>query len=144
MASAVEVKIEGLTALQKRLDALPGKVQRRAIRKPLRATAKKIKERLVRGTPRRSAPMHASAVGLKHAYQTVKINVRVTQRTAYARVRYKGRAELYMRLYEFGGKRQPARSFFRGALGGFEGEASRDFIEGLKAAVEREEDAAGE
>ena len=128
--------MDGIEKLQKRLDALPGKIQRRAIRKPLRATATKIARTLKAGTPRRSG------LGKK----SVKITVRVKPTSAWARVKYKGRPAGYLHVYEFGSTKhkQPARPFFERAVGNWQTEAKSAFADSLRAAVEREEDALGE
>jgi HK97 gp10 family phage protein len=143
VSAAIEVKLEGLAQLQKRLDELPGKIQRRAIRKPLRATATKIARSVKAGTPRRTG------LAAKH----VKTTVRVSAKEAWARVGYKGGHQgtaRIMRFYEFGTKRkgggirQPARPFFARAVGHWQTDAKQAFSDSLKAAVEREEDASGE
>ena len=137
MSAAIEVKLEGLAQLQKRLDELPGKIQRRAIRKPLRATATKIARSVKAGTPRRTG------LAAKH----IKTTVRVSTKEAWARVGYKGGHQgtaRIMRFYEFGTKRQRARPFFARAVGHWQTDAKQAFSDSLKAAVEREEDASGE
>lgn len=138
MAGGIEIRLDGIEKLQKRLDALPGKIQRRAIRKPLRATATKIARRLAAGTPRGDPkPLNA--------YQRVKIIVRSTDKEAWAKVRYKGRTGQLMRFYERGVNsrrhHQPARPFFVQAVGNWQEQAKAAFAESLRAAVEREEDA---
>ncbi|HZP94291.1 MAG TPA: HK97-gp10 family putative phage morphogenesis protein [Burkholderiales bacterium] len=130
----IEVQLEGIDRLQRRLDALPGKLQRRAMRRPLRATATKIARRLKPATPRRTG----------RAQRAVKVTVRSTARSAWAKVSYKGRPGFYLRIYEFGDRRQRPNPFFAQAIGEYIPEAKREFIDGLKAAVEREEDAPAE
>ena len=138
MAAAIEIRLDGIEKLQRRLDALPGKIQRRAIRKPLRATATKVGRSLRSGTPRRTG------AGKK----AVKITVRVKPKSAWARVKYRGRPAGYLHVYQFGATarrhHQAARPFFVQAVGNWQTDAKAPFAASLKAAVEREEDALGE
>jgi len=129
----ITVELEGVEQLTQRLEALPGKIRRRAMRKPLRATATKIARRLKSGTPRLSG----------FGQRSVKIKVVSRDTKAWASVKYKGKPAFYLRLYESGSRRQPPRSFFASAVGDYIPDAQREFLDGLKAAVEREEDAAG-
>jgi HK97 gp10 family phage protein len=107
---------------------MPGKIERRVLRRALRSTANKIKRRVKPVTPRR--------LGL--AQRSVIVRVRVRGGGAYAVVRYRGKPSFYMRIYEKGSSRQRARPFFRRAIAGYEREVTQDFTTALRESVERE------
>jgi len=130
MASAgVSIKIEGMDRLQRRLSGMPKRIQNKCLRKALRSAANKGKARLKPPTPLR----------LGAAQRALGVSVRVSGAQAFAKVRYKGKPGFYMRLYDQGSSRQPARPFFTAALTGYEREVQQDFSTALRDAVETAE-----
>ena len=130
MANAVSIRLEGFESLEKRLKAMPARIERACYRKALRSTATKISRRL-------KAITKQGLTG--DAKRAVRVKVRVRHGGAWASVDYKAKPAFYMRLYETGSKRQAARPFFASAIAGYEREVSAEFTEALKLAVERTE-----
>jgi HK97 gp10 family phage protein len=128
----VEFQLKGFDQLERRLKALPDKIERKVMRTALRSTANKVKRRLAAGTPRGDPkPLNA--------YQRVKVSVKSTQKVATARISYKGRGTAHiMRIYERGSRRQPSRPFFQAAIAGYEQEAMQELRQALADAVEKE------
>jgi HK97 gp10 family phage protein len=132
--AAVEFRVTGLGSLERRLKAMPGKIERACLRKALRNSANKVARRLKAATPR----------GLGAAQRSVGVRVRVNARQgAYAVIKYRRRPAAYMGMRERGTRRQPARPFFRQAVSGWEQETIADLRAGLKAAVESAEASLG-
>ncbi len=121
MAGAITVRLDGFSDVERYAQKLPDKLNRRVIRKALRRTGNKQKKRLKAGTPRRTG------AGAKQ----VNLNVRVRPLWASARLGYKFRASLYLKILDQGSKRQPPRSFFEQAVAGWEEQSMRDFSEEL-------------
>ena len=122
----IDVQLRGADALQRRIDALPAKIERSVFRKALRSTGNKIARRLRAGTPR-------GETGLSK--RMVKVKVKSTNTEAFARIAYRGRRAAIMGMYERGTVRQIARPFFDQATSGWEREARRDFEVALERAV---------
>lgn len=156
-AEELSLKLVGFKELEARLKAMPRKIENKCLRQALRKAATKVAKRLRAGTP-------VGATG--RAKKSVKVKVRVRGAAsfsganfsstrgaqAYAVVKYtrlgwsggfRGTKDpgppFYMRLYEQGGSRQQARPYMSAALGNWQADANADFIDALKAAVEREE-----
>jgi len=129
MATGLTIQIQGFDALQRRLSDMPTKIENKCYRQALRATANVAKGRIKPATPFRSG----------EARRLLKVKTRVRRGRAWATVRYTRRPSFYMRIFEHGSSRQPARPFFMAALGNFEAEANGLFLAALKAAVERNE-----
>lgn len=140
--AAVSIQLVGFDDLNRRLAGLPAKIERRALRNGLRASANKIKTKLKAATPRQSGfsagriVVQAKASVARGAYAVVKYSSLSAPGT---RVGARGR----MRMREYGnpapGRTQRARPFFRAATAGWEADVQRQFREDLKAAVERNE-----
>lgn len=129
---AVDIQLRGFDQLERRLRALPDKIERGVMRKTLRASANKVRRRLAAGTPVFSGA----------AKRSVKVKkVRSSNNVAYAVIGYSRRSLLTTRMRERGGRqgKQPARPFFEAAVSGFQDEVMADFRESLKAAVEKAE-----
>lgn len=113
-----------------RLQALPAKIQRSVMRKSLRSVATKVSRRLKAGTPRKTG-RGASAVKIKVVSKTT---------SAWAKVSYRGKPAGYLTVYEYGSNsqhhHQVARPYFKGAIGGWEEDAKREFGDSLRNAVE--------
>ena len=122
----VATRVRGLDGLNRRLAAMPMKIQNKVIRRTLRITGNKQKVRLKVGTPRRTG----------FSARQVRLTVQVSSRRAFAKIRYKGRAGVWMRMRDTGTKRQPARPFFDRALAGWPGQVTRDFQIALRQVVE--------
>ncbi len=129
MAQPFTIQLVGFDRLERRLAALPAKIERSVFRKTLRATGTKIARKMKAGTPRITGS----------ARRSVKVKVRVRRGGAYASIRYTKRPAAQMRWREHGTRRQPARPFFRQAVGDWTGPAVRDFSRNLKQAVEKAE-----
>lgn len=128
---AISVTLVGFDALERRLEAMPLKIQDKLYRKALRSAAGKVAKRLKAGTPKDT--------GMARRNVKTKISVKTKKGVAWARIQYKGKPSFYLRVYEHGALksgRQPARPFFDRAIGNFEAEVSRDFANGLRQAVE--------
>jgi HK97 gp10 family phage protein len=126
MASGLSIQLVGFEALERRLSDMPGKIERKCYRTALRSIANKAKRRMQAGAP------VLSGIGKK----SVKVKVRVRRGGAYAVVKPTQRPQLYLRLYDQGSKRQPARPWMESAIGDFRSEATGEFLTALKAAVE--------
>lgn len=129
MASGVSIQLVGFEALERRLADMPGKIERKCYRTALRNTANKVKRDVQAGTVVRSGAAKAS----------VKVKVRVRRGGAYAVVKYTERPQMYMRILEQGGVRQPGRPFWDALTGHWRNETSAAFLDSLKAVVERQE-----
>lgn len=128
MASALRVDVRGIRELERRLDAVPPRIQNKVLRSALRKTTTRLKRELRRATVRDSG----------EARRQIKTKVRVGKRGAWGRVGYVAKPAFYMRLREVGSVRQPARPFFEQAVRGWEDMARDEFAQRLKEAVERE------
>ena len=126
MVVATTIRVKGFGALERKLAAMPRKIQNKVLRKTLRLTGNKQKVRLKAGTPRRTG----------FSARQVRLNVRVSSRRASAKLRYKGRVGVQMRWRDQGTVRQPARPFFDQALAGWPGQVTRDFQIALRQVVE--------
>ncbi len=126
MATGTSIRVRGLPELNRRLETLPTKIQNKVLRKALRAAGNVQKKRLKAGTPR------LTGVGAKQ----VRLSVRVSSRRASAKLKYKFRASLYLKVLDQGGTRQPPRPYFDRALSGWPGQVTRDFQVALRQVVE--------
>lgn len=129
--AGLEIRVD-TSDLDRRLSALPKKIENACLRKALRSTSAKVAKRLKAGTPR-------GPTG--EAVRRVKVQVRVRRGGAYATIKYKDRPALYMHLREYGGRggHQPARPFFLDAVRGYDRDVTSDFSRALKDAVESAE-----
>ena len=129
MAAAFAIQLIGFDKLERRLAALPAKIERSVFRKTLRATGTKIARRMKSGTPR----------DLGAGRRSVKVKVKVRRGGAYARIGYTKKPSFYLRLRERGSRRQSAKPFFRQAVGPWQEEVIRDFSKALERALEKAE-----
>ena len=129
MAAAFAIQLIGFDKLERRLAALPAKIERSVFRKTLRATGTKIARRVKSGTPR----------DMGAGRRSVKVKVKVRRGGAYARIGYTKKPGFYLGLRERGSRRQTAKPFFDQAVGPWRNEATRDFGEALERAVEKVE-----
>lgn len=145
-SGAVSFKLVGFSALERRLKAMPKRIENACFRKALRTAVTKLAKKMRAGTP-------VGATG--RAKKSVKVKVRVRGKRAYAQAKYtrlgwtgefhgtKGTKDpgppLYMRIYDQGGSRQPARPYMAAALGNWRAESQADFLQALRAAVEKNE-----
>lgn len=125
MAAVLSIQLKGFEELAGRMRGFPAKVERSVFRKSLRSTGTKISRRLKSGTPR----------VMGDAKRSVKVKVRVRRGGAYARIGYTKKPSMYMRIREHGSVRQPARPFFRQAVGSWEREASSEFLTALQREI---------
>lgn len=128
MAAAVTFQVRGLDALQRRLDAIPPRIQNKVYRAALRKAVRSLARQLKADTPRTSGATRRS----------IKQKVRASKRGAWGRVGYTTRSAFTIRIYEYGSRRQPARPFFRQAAEGYRDEAMDTLGAALQDAVERE------
>jgi len=138
MASGLAVDIRGFKELDRRLAALPKRIENACFRKALRSSATKVAKRLKAGTPTLSVAATTSRRG--DARRSVKVRVRVRRGGAWATVKYTKRPAAYMGMYERGTRRQIARPFFGRATGDLN-EVTADFKAALRSAVESAEGA---
>ena len=151
----LSMKLVGFKELERRLKDLPRKIENQCLRKALRTSATKVAKKWRVGTP-------VGATGRAKKSVKMKVRVRGSARfvgsgfsatraaAAYAVVKYtrlgwaggfRGTRDpgppLYMRIYDQGGSRQPARPYLAAALGNWKAESTADFIAALKTAVEK-------
>lgn len=129
MVAAFTIQLTGFDRLERRLAALPAKIERSVFRKTLRATGTKIARRMKAGTPRDTGA----------GKRSVKVRVRVRRGGAWARIGYTRKPAFYLRLRERGSVRQQPKPFFRQAVGPWLEETTRDFDKALERAVEKVE-----
>jgi HK97 gp10 family phage protein len=124
--TALSVQLKGFEELDRRLAGMSARIQNRVLRRALRVTANRFRDRLRGGTP----------VDQGKARRAVNVKVKVSGKAAYAAVRYKGRPQMYMRIRDRGSRRQPARPFFEQTMGNWRAEAVHDFSVAVREAVE--------
>ena len=134
MADSVTVKIEGLGELRRALMALPDKIRRKALIKPMRAAMKVVLQaardaapvlqtpnpRRTRGTVKKALTVRVSRESRRAGNVGLYVNVRPLNKARAMKAVKKGRAvrsvdPFYWRFLEFGTRKMAARPFLRPA-----------------------------
>lgn len=121
------VRIDGLAELNRKLRELPRKVQRRGLRRAVRAGAEPIRERAEELAPRRTGRLARNIVT---RYRTSRVDRAVIEVGP-------GLRAFYGKFQELGTSRHPARPFLRPAFDAGKDAAVRQIGDTLRQEIER-------
>lgn len=140
MPSGVSIRLEGVKELERELEQLEAKIQKKMVRPSLRAGAKVIRDEAVRRAPRRKTPpprgtsrYHPAG---KELYRSIKVRSAGRQPGLDAAVQVK--TGPHGHLLEFGTIHAGAQPFMRPAYDTRKAEAIRVFRDTLGQRIENE------
>jgi len=130
----VTLKVEGVRELNRRLETLPVKIQRKIVRQALRDGAKVIREEARRRVPVDTGRLRRTLTQRKGKARRGSYSVVVTHNWK----RYAGTIPFYGGYVEHGTRKMPPRPYLRSALDERRDEATRVVIRGIREGIERE------
>lgn len=137
---SVSIRLEGVKELERELERLPSKVQKKMLRPSLRASAKPIRDEAVRRAPRRKSPPPRGSSRYhpagKELYRSIKVRSAGRQPGLDAAIQVK--TGPHGHLLERGTIHIGAQPFMRPAYDTRKGEAIRVFRETLGKRIEDE------
>lgn len=140
MPSGVSIRLEGVKELERQLERLTPKIQKKMLRPALRASAKVIRDEAVRRAPRRKSPPPRGSSRYhpagKELYRSIKVRSAGRQPGLDAAVQVKTGAHGH--LLEFGTIHMGASPFLRPAYDTRRHEAVQVFREFLGQRIESE------